>query len=125
MEWKVSNASLVYKDKIEKISGFTIQDGLVSEISSKEASKSDAVDLNLHGLFVFPGLINSYDRLMASYYPFQGSQRPYKNWLAWDNELKSSSLFRQRILFDPLELYQFGSYRSILSGVTTVVDHSS
>ncbi len=123
MEWRISNATLVYKDKIEKVSGFTIQDGYIAKPPTEQKSEIDLPDLNLHGLFVLPGLVNSHERLMASYYMFEGSHHPYNNWLAWDNELKSSSLFRQRILLDPVNLYQLGSYRNIFSGVTTVVDH--
>ena len=123
MEWQISNASLVYGDRVEKAKGLHIKNGaILKHLSIAEASPKLA-NLNLNGFFVFPGFVNSHDSLLASYSVFQGENRPYKNWLAWDNELKASELFRERMLLEAAELYQLGSYRNILSGVSLVVDH--
>ncbi len=79
--------------------------------------------LDLHGLCVYPGMINSYDHLLSSYLPRVGAGRPYLNWLAWDNDLKSSAVFTERQQLEPEQLYLLGSYRNLISGVTCVMDH--
>ena len=84
---------------------------------------------NEYPYFALPSFINAHDSLLASYYPFDvkqntaSSRERYPHWLAWDNELKSSSLFRERMLLEPSELYLIGDYKNIINGVGTVVDH--
>ena len=123
MEWQISNASLVYGDQVEKAKGLHIKNGRILKHLNISEVNPNLANLNLNGLFVFPSFINSHDNLLASYHVFQGDHHPYKNWLAWDNALKASEIFRQRMFLEPAELYQLGSYRNILSGVGLVVDH--
>ncbi len=78
--------------------------------------------INLHGRVILPSFINSFDNLLATYLPYKGKQYPYYTWLMWDNELKKSKLFEERLLLDRDDLYFLGTYRNILSGVTFVVD---
>lgn len=80
------------------------------------------LNINLHGRTILPSFINSFDNLLATYLPYKGKNFPYYNWLMWDNELKSSQLFEERMLLDREDLYFLGSYRNILSGVSFVVD---
>lgn len=132
-DWQISNATMVYDQSIHRRSGMYIQNGRIREHFQLDSEDPSILNLNLHGFFVFPGLINGHDNLLASYYPFKGNTEQegkkdgmnpsYLNWLVWDNELKASSLFRERMNLDISDLYQLGSYRNILSGVTTVVDH--
>ena len=125
MKWIVSNATVVTPDKIEKNKSLAIVDSNFYDISllRNEPRFDNLLNINVHGLLVLPSFINSYDNLLASYSTFLGANHPYRNWLAWDNEIKSSSLFRKRMMLDTIDLYQLGSYRNILCGVTTVLDH--
>ena len=123
MEWQISNASIVHIDRVEKSKGLHIKDGKVLRELGIGETNPKLANLNLNGFFVFPAFINSHDSLLASYHVFQGENHPYKNWLAWDNALKASEIFRERMLLEPAELYQLGSYRNILSGVSLIVDH--
>ena len=131
MEWQISNATLINAgEDIKRTSGFSIHGNTIQTISGLKEGEAipapppkDILNINLHGLFVFPGLTNAHDNLLATYHIFHGANKPYTNWLAWDNELKSSVLFRERMLLEPADLYQLGSYRNILSGVTNVSDH--
>ena len=123
MEWQISNASLVSVDRIEKAKGLHIKDGKIRKSLEIGEINSSLSNLNVKGFFVFPAFINSHDSLLATYRVFQGEDHPYANWLAWDNALKASDIFRERMLLEPAELYQLGSYRNILSGVSLVVDH--
>ncbi len=125
MRWIVSNATLLTDKGIEKNKTLGIVDNAFHDIQilAKEPRFDSLPALNVHGLFVLPGFVNSYDSLLASYTVFKGANHPYNNWLAWDNEIKASMLFRKRMLLDAIELYQLGSYRNAMSGVTSVLDH--
>ncbi len=121
--WEITNATLVGPDGPVTAHGLRIENGLISNILKPGESDSEVISLNLHGLQLFPGLINGHDSLMATYHSYRGENWPYSNWLSWDNDLKSSQLFRDRMVLDIAQLYQLGAYRNLLSGVTTVIDH--
>ena len=130
MEWQIQNANLIKETSFEKRQNIRIKNGYIEEVcdfsqleDAHNVSKLAIPSVNVHGMYILPAFINAHDNLLASYYTFQGTNHPYNNWLPWDNELKDSVLFRQRMLLDPSELYQMGSYRNILSGVAIVVDH--
>lgn len=122
-DWLITNGTVVQHDKIIKTGGCSISRGQIQSIIKTPELDSELLQLNLHGLQVFPGFINGHDTLLASYLPVPARNRPYLNWLAWDNELKSSLLFKERMLIEPEQLYRLGSYRNLLCGVTAVVDH--
>jgi cytosine/adenosine deaminase-related metal-dependent hydrolase len=123
MDWQLTNATLVTPNGPQIASGILVSGGIIESIMEPGKSEKDLPIINLHGLPVYPGLINSHDTLMATYHAYTGKNVPYLNWLAYDNELKSSELFRERMMLDLHELYLLGAYKNILSGVTTVVDH--
>ncbi|MCC6275169.1 MAG: amidohydrolase family protein [Leptospiraceae bacterium] len=120
-EWEICNADLVGSKIIRKNQTIRIQKNKISEISGNSSDKIFRLDL--HGLSIYPGLINSYDHLLASYLPRVGAGRPYLNWLAWDNDLKSSAVYTERQQLDSEQLYLLGCYRNLISGVTSVMDH--
>ena len=103
--------------------GYVISRGRIQRILSPGEEEEELLNLNLHGLSIYPGLINAHDTLLASYHAFSGEKRPYHNWLAWDNDVKSSSLFKERMLLEPETLYQLGAYRNLIAGTTSVLDH--
>ncbi|MCB1307852.1 MAG: amidohydrolase family protein [Leptospiraceae bacterium] len=123
MEWQISNATLVEAGAVRKTAGLHISDGTIIDELEAGEELADLLNVNLHGMPVFPGWINGHDSLLASFHVFKGQQHPYRNWLAWDNELKSSDLFKRRMLLDTRDLYLLGAYRNLLSGVTLAVDH--
>lgn len=122
-EWQITNANLVLPEGKRKPGGCIFSRGRIRSLLDRTASDPDLLNLNLHGFFVYPGLINAHDSLIASYHPLPDSDPPCTNWLAWDNQLKSSPIFRERMLLEIEELYRLGAYRNLLSGATTVVDH--
>lgn len=121
--WQITNGTLVEYDGIRRASGFVFGDGRLEKLLPPGEEESGLLSINLHGLFVFPGWINGHDSLLASYRAFKGERAPYLNWLAWDTELKSSALFKERMFLSVEDLYALGAYRNLISGVTTVVDH--
>ena len=76
----------------------------------------------LKGYTVYPSLINSHDHLLGCYLPRVGNG-PYLSWKAWDDDLKSSSLYKERSRLSHDDIYELAYYRQIFSGVTTVSDH--
>lgn len=120
MKWQIENATL-YPDRAGH--GLVFANGNIDQVLSKQGQTDGILSINLHGLPVFPGLINSHDSLLATYFPLDRVHAPYRNWLAFDNELKSSHLFQKRLGVDIADLYSLGGYKNIINGATYVVDH--
>jgi cytosine/adenosine deaminase-related metal-dependent hydrolase len=99
----------------------TVEDGKIVDVGSSDAPVDFQIQLDTDDL-LFPAMINSHDHLFGNYYPRIGSG-PYLNWLAWDNDLKSCELYRERSHIANIDLYLLGSYRNLISGVATVSDH--
>lgn len=120
MEWEIANTKIVYEDHVGfgsiKIHQDTIQP------SERELGKNAPI-LELQDAIVYPALINSHDHLIGTYSPPVFNRAPYFSWLSWDNELKSSIVFSERQMLDPMDLYLLGAYKNIFGGSTTVVDH--
>lgn len=121
--WQITNAILVTPDGPVAAHGIRINGDIIESILLPGEGDRDIPSLNLHGLTLYPGLINGHDSLLATYHAYRGDSCPYINWLAWDNELKTSSLFRDRMLLDVAQLYALGGYKNLMWGATTVVDH--
>ncbi len=123
MEWQITNANIYTDEGVLRAHGCLIQGERIARIIPPGESVADVPTLNLHGMHLFPGMINGHDSLLATYHAFRGELFPYHNWLAYDGELKGSALYRERMLFDVSLLYQLGAYKNLLQGVTGVVDH--
>lgn len=121
--WQITNATLVSPDGPMTAHGVRINGDHIESILMPGESDNDIPSLNLHGLTLYPGLINGHDSLLATYHAYRGESWPYINWLAWDNELKSSDVYRDRMLLDVSQLYLLGAYKNLMWGTTTVVDH--
>lgn len=122
-EWQITNATLATGAAIETTSGLHIADGKIQTMLGSGEDVPELLNLNLHGLCVYPGWINAHDSLLATYEAFQGEGAPYMNWLAFDNQLKGSPLFKERMLVAVEDLYRLGAVRNLVAGVTTVADH--
>ncbi len=97
-----------------------IKGKIIEGIYNSSSDNKNIIDIG--DKIIFPALINAHDHLLGNYYPRVG-KGPYINWLPWDNDLKSSPVYAERSKIPPKEIYLLGSYRNILSGVTTVSDH--
>jgi cytosine/adenosine deaminase-related metal-dependent hydrolase len=117
-EYSISDITIVTpKESLENAS-IRISDGKI-----KDFSRSTVKDYSIKGAYIlFPALINAHDHLFGTYYPKIGSG-PYICWLPWDYDLKSSDIYDERNKNTPYEVYLFGAYKNLISGVTTVHDH--
>lgn len=122
-EWQITNANIIQPEGLKGPRGLMISRGRISDITMPGQEKPEILNLNLNGLYVYPSLINSFDSLLFTYDAIKGSNWPYLNWLAHDNEVKLSKTFKERTLIDPYYLYLLGAYKNLFSGAAFVVDH--
>lgn len=123
MQWEIINGTLLTPNEIIKNGSVLMDNKKISKISKNSSALEKGIKLDLNGLIVLPGLINAHDHLLGTYLPKVGDRRPYLNWLAWDNDLKSSPVYTERQAIESSDLYLLGGYRHLISGVTSVQDH--
>ena len=98
--------------------------------SGKIKAVTDAVDgtagptLSFENAIAFPGLINSHDHLDFNLFPQTGN-RTYNNYTEWSRDIRKNNQPEiDAILKIPQQLRtQWGIYKNLLNGVTTVVNH--
>lgn len=117
-----TNGTIVTPSKVIPSGVLTIQDDRIVEVAS-EMKPEAGLDIKINGSLIFPGLIDAHDHLLGTYMPRVGDRRPYRNWLEWDNDLKSSPTYKERQNIESSDLYLLGTYRHLISGVTSVQDH--
>lgn len=121
MKYVLNGGVIVTPDMVIQGAAVNIENGRIGKIGQPDKDAEFTIHLSGNDL-IFPGLINSHDHLLGNYYPRIGSG-PYLNWLAWDNDLKSCDLYKERGKISNADLYELASYRNLVSGVTTVSDH--
>lgn len=99
--------------------------GKIAAITPAAAqSKAGHLTLTFKNALIFPGLINSHDHLDFNLFPALGG-KIFNNYTEWGKHIHAT--YKEEIdatLKVPLMLrYQWGVYKNLLSGVTTVVNH--
>lgn len=86
--------------------------------------KTEGLDLTFDNAIIFPGLINSHDHLDFNLYPSMGNGI-YPNYTEWGAHIhRTYKDVIGEVLKVPEELrIQWGIYKNLLCGVTTVVNH--
>jgi len=86
--------------------------------------KTEGIDLTFGNAIVFPGLINSHDHLDFNLFPKLGD-KIYHNYTEWGAYIHKEYKDKiNEVLKVPEELrIQWGIYKNLLCGVTTVVNH--
>src|ERR1700744_199967 len=96
----------------------------INELSSMPFRGHNEPVLTLKDAIVFPGLINSHEHLDFNLFPQLGD-RTYANYTQWGKHIHQT--YKEEIsavLKVPLALRaQWGIYKNLLCGVTTVVNH--
>ncbi|MDY6968197.1 MAG: amidohydrolase family protein [Spirochaetota bacterium] len=119
-KWGISGVTILTPDSKIEGSKIIINNSSIERITQDDVKTPVSIEID-NGVLT-PGLINSHDHLLGTYYPKVGSG-PYENWLPWDNDLKSSPIYEERQQIENRDLYLLGGYRSLISGATTVSDH--
>ena len=102
-----------------------IENGMITHIN--EAGKFPAIpNIHFENAIAFPGLVNSHDHLDFNLFPQLGN-RIYNNYAEWAHDIQSrDKAIMNRILKVPLkERIQWGIYKNLLNGVTTVINHGN
>ena len=120
MKWAIKAGAILNPEGIAKDTVAVISGEMIENTGKSVNSNIPFVDIP-EGVLC-PGLINSHDHLIGNYYPKVGNG-PYESWLPWDNDLKSAPVYRERQQIENRDLYLLGTYRNLISGVTTVSDH--
>src|SRR5690349_15535136 len=82
------------------------------------------VELNFSNALAFPGLVNSHDHLDFNLFPQLGN-KIYNNYTEWGGEIHQQYKNEiAEVLKVPKTIRtQWGIYKNLLAGVTTVVNH--
>lgn len=102
-----------------------VYNGKIVDINpASVAGKTEAVDLSFNNAIVFPGLVNSHDHLDFNLFPALGG-KIFNNYTEWGEHIHK--VYKDEIaaivkIPAPLR-YQWGVYKNLLCGVTTVVNH--
>jgi cytosine/adenosine deaminase-related metal-dependent hydrolase len=102
-----------------------IKNGLISAVDDNSATTStDEINIEFENAIAFPGLINSHDHLDFNSFPQLGNHI-YKNYVDWGNDIhQQNKAVINSVLKIPKPLrVQWGVYKNLLNGVTTVVNH--
>lgn len=96
----------------------------IQSILPSHTRPAHAMQIDLTGHLVLPGLINAHDHLDFSLYPQLG-RGPYPSWREWADDIYRPNESPLRELQDvPSEVrFWWGGIRNLLSGVTTVSQH--
>jgi cytosine/adenosine deaminase-related metal-dependent hydrolase len=96
----------------------------IAAVYSGDQAEGDGYGVYFENCIAYPGLINSHDHLDFNLFPQLG-YRHYKNYLDWGTDLhKQYSDTIQTVLKIPKALRtQWGVYKNLLNGITTVVQH--
>src|SRR6478736_963133 len=91
-------------------------------ISEHRSLDVDEPSINFQGALVFPGLINSHDHLDFNCFPALG-HRVYSNYREWGNDiqLRDKPVIEQVLNIPEILRTQWGIYKNLINGVTTVV----
>lgn len=112
-------------DQRKELKQVLVKDGIIQDISiAGNTGITECIDLD--GALLFPGLINSHDHLDFNLFPQLGN-RIYHDYTEWGNDIHATNKEAiEAVLAIPLaDRIQWGIYKNLLNGVTTVVNHGA
>jgi cytosine/adenosine deaminase-related metal-dependent hydrolase len=98
--------------------------GSVSVLNASQVPKQTGFVIDAKGALLLPGLVNSHEHLDFNCYPQLGN-RKYQNYREWGTEIHRE--YKEEIgkvkRIPPDLRVQWGMYKNLLNGFTTVVNH--
>lgn len=106
-----------------------IREGKIESISiagTRNKIEEDEISIAFKDALAFPGFINSHDHLDFNLFPQIGN-RTYNNYLEWgaDIHFRNKKQITQVLKIPQLLRTQWGIYKNLLNGVTTVINHGA
>ncbi len=104
-----------------------IADGILHAVTEQNrdlANRRDGLEIRFEDAIAFPGLINSHDHLDFNLFPQYGN-KTFKNYTQWAEYIHSEYKDDINAVLKIPEVLrvQWGLYKNLLCGVTTVVNH--
>ena len=105
-----------------RVQSVQVSNGNITAIGNAVAG--DKMHLEFDDVIAFPGLINSHDHLDFNLFPQLGN-RIYNNYVEWGDDIHvQNKQAIAAVLQIPQQLRtQWGVYKNLLNGITTVVNH--
>lgn len=121
----LNNVNLIGSEGLQNIQ---IADGKIKCVTAekKVAANGEEIKIEFQNAIAFPGLINSHDHLDFNLFPKIGN-RIYNNYAEWGKDIHCQN---KEAIKDVLKIpqplrIQWGLYKNLLNGITTVVNHGS
>lgn len=98
----------------------------VREHIDLHSDKTEEISIKFNNAIVFSGLINSHDHLDFNLFPQLGN-RLYENYVEWGKDIhrQNKTIINHILKIPPQLRAQWGIYKNLLNGITTVVNHGS
>lgn len=118
---RLCGARVAISPEVAAPAGVEIRAGRIASFRAQRC----AVQLDLEGLLILPGLINAHDHLEFSLFPRLGTG-PYPNASAWAAAIyrPDESPVREQLRVPKSTRLFWGGLKNLLSGVTTVCHHN-
>jgi len=116
----LNNLRVSLTDNLVNIS---VKDGKIARVSSDPFNDENG-RFDFENAIIFPGLINSHDHLDFNLFPALGDQK-YNNYTEWGKHIHKTYKDKIAAVLNVPEALrvQWGIYKNLLCGVTTVVNH--
>lgn len=118
------NVNIVGSDGSKNIKITEQKISAITRFENSATALLGEIKINFENVIAFPGLINSHDHLDFNLFPQIGNHI-YNNYSEWGKDIhKKNKEAINAVLKIPQPLrIQWGIYKNLLSGVTTVVNH--
>jgi cytosine/adenosine deaminase-related metal-dependent hydrolase len=120
----LNNVNIIGSEGLQQIH---VEDGKIKSVAKKNVQgNSEEIKIEFEDAIAFPGLINSHDHLDFNLFPQTGN-RIYNNYAEWGKDIHSHNKQEiNNVLKIPQHLrIQWGLYKNLLNGITTVVNHGA
>ena len=123
---RLCNLNIIETDRLQHIQ---VEKGIIKAVTDNEKALENIPKewrIEFESAIAFPGLINSHDHLDFNLFPKLGN-RIYNNYSEWGKDIHTQNKqVINAVLKIPQQLRtQWGLYKNLLNGITTVVNHGS
>jgi cytosine/adenosine deaminase-related metal-dependent hydrolase len=117
----------LYSVRDNKEVDILLSEGQIKNVFKAGTNRGEATSgivIDFRAALVFPGLINSHDHLDFNLFPKLGN-RIYDNYVEWgeDIHIQDKETIEKVLKVSKALRIQWGIYKNLLNGITTVVNH--